>query len=207
MTLAPSTRLALLRAAERLFAEEGLDAVSLRRISVAAGQRNHSAVNYHFADKKDLINAILDRHFGPIEAGWSVAVPHLIQEGHAELRSLVSLLVRPLVAKLDDRDGGCEYILLVAELVTSRTFPILTMPATQAPGIMTLTAALMAHMESFPPELLPLRMMRFTGALYCSIADYRRLQRMGLELDRELFVDDLIDSLVSLLRQSRTRVE
>jgi AcrR family transcriptional regulator len=40
---ADHTRLAMLRAAERLFAEKGVDAVSLREIANAAGQGNHSA--------------------------------------------------------------------------------------------------------------------------------------------------------------------
>lgn len=194
------TRTALLRAAERLFAREGIDVVSLRRIAIEAGQANHSAVAYHFRDKKELIDALLSRHSAPIEAAWSIAVPHLQAEGRGSLRELVALLVRPLAAKLDDSDGGPEYLNIVAQLVTSTSFPILQMSATQAPGILALTGALMMQMPPFPPPLMPLRMMRVTATLYCSLSDYARWTAMGLDVPRPLFVDDLITSLVGLLR-------
>ncbi|MDU0294099.1 TetR family transcriptional regulator, partial [Saccharothrix longispora] len=50
-----ATRLRLLAAAERLFAERGLYAVSNRQISAEAGQGNNAAVGYHFGTKADLV--------------------------------------------------------------------------------------------------------------------------------------------------------
>ncbi len=46
-------------AAERLFAEHGIEGVSLRQIGSAAGNANNSAVRYHFGSKDALIRAIL----------------------------------------------------------------------------------------------------------------------------------------------------
>ncbi len=74
-------RLALLRAAERLFAARGVDVVSLREIAGAAGQGNHSAALYHFADKKDLINSLLERHSDPIQSAWLLTLNHMAAEG------------------------------------------------------------------------------------------------------------------------------
>jgi AcrR family transcriptional regulator len=201
------TRLALLRAAERLFAAKGVDAVSLREIAAAAGQGNHSAAAYHFSHKRELINAVLERHSGPIQAGWLATLDHMRSEGRESLEELVSLLVRSLVRKLDDPDGGADYLLVVAELVTSRTFPITTLPATSAPGILKLMAALMRHVESVPFNLLPLRMMRVAAVLYCSIADYHRLVTSGHKISREEFTADLITSLIGLLSAKSRRID
>jgi AcrR family transcriptional regulator len=55
------TRDRLLRAAEYLFARSGID-VPIREIHERAGQRNASAIQYHFGSKQDLIRAVLDRH-------------------------------------------------------------------------------------------------------------------------------------------------
>lgn len=55
----------ILLAAERLFAERGFG-VSLREIAVAAGQRNHSAVQYHFGDKTGLIDALYAYRMTPL---------------------------------------------------------------------------------------------------------------------------------------------
>ena len=53
-----ATRLRLLKTAERLFATEGLDAVSLRSVNAAAGL-GPSSVHYHFGTKDDLVAAVL----------------------------------------------------------------------------------------------------------------------------------------------------
>ncbi len=43
----------------RLFAERGIDGVTVRQIAEAAGQKNHAAVGYHFGSKEALIRAII----------------------------------------------------------------------------------------------------------------------------------------------------
>src|SRR5689334_21500988 len=52
----------LLRAGERLFAEHGIDRVRLREINAHAGQRNASALHYHFGSRDRLVEAILSEH-------------------------------------------------------------------------------------------------------------------------------------------------
>src|SRR3954467_15856688 len=61
------TREALLSAAEGLFAERGMYAVSNRQISEAANQRNNAAECYHFGTRTDLLRAIETKHRAPIE--------------------------------------------------------------------------------------------------------------------------------------------
>jgi AcrR family transcriptional regulator len=53
------TREIILQVAERLFAERGIEAVSLREIAAEAGQSNSSAVQYHFQSKERLIRELL----------------------------------------------------------------------------------------------------------------------------------------------------
>jgi AcrR family transcriptional regulator len=54
-----STRESILFAAERMFAEHGIDSVSLRDIGLAAGQKNNGAVQYHFGDRDNLVLQIV----------------------------------------------------------------------------------------------------------------------------------------------------
>ena len=61
------TREAILSAAEVLFAERGMYAVSNRQISEAAGQGNNAAACYHFGTRTDLLRAIESKHREPIE--------------------------------------------------------------------------------------------------------------------------------------------
>ena len=70
MTLiAPSTKEQIVLAAERLFAEHGIDGVSLRQIGVAAGNGNNSAVQYHFGTKDRLVQAVFEYRLPRLRAG------------------------------------------------------------------------------------------------------------------------------------------
>ena len=50
--------MSLIETAERLFAEKGIDNVSLREINRAAGQKNVAALHYHFGTRESLLEAI-----------------------------------------------------------------------------------------------------------------------------------------------------
>ena len=54
------TRTGLLLAAERLFALQGVAATTIRQINAAAGQRNQSAIHYHFGSRDGILDAIMD---------------------------------------------------------------------------------------------------------------------------------------------------
>jgi len=97
------TREAILTAAERLFAEQGVFAVSNRQVSEAAGQGNNAAVGYHFGTKADLIRAIVRYHNERIERLCQQQVEQLSDD--AELRDWVDCLVRPVAAHLTELAG------------------------------------------------------------------------------------------------------
>ena len=63
---AQATRNALLDAAERLFEEKGVSRTSLNDIAVAAGA-TRGAIYWHFKDKADLFNAMMERATLPME--------------------------------------------------------------------------------------------------------------------------------------------
>jgi AcrR family transcriptional regulator len=58
--------LRLVTAAERLFALNGINGVSLRQVAAEAGSANNSAVHYHFRSKDALITAIFEHRLPQI---------------------------------------------------------------------------------------------------------------------------------------------
>jgi len=64
------TREVLLRAAERLFAEQGIARTSTRQITAEAGI-SRDAVHYHFGSKSGLVLAIVDARTGELRVDWN----------------------------------------------------------------------------------------------------------------------------------------
>jgi len=85
---------ALLDAAERLVADHGYD-VPLRDIAKAAGQRNNSAVNYHFRSRQDLVDAVVARRLLPMERDRERMLAEL--DGSTDAHALMRVLVLPLL--------------------------------------------------------------------------------------------------------------
>ncbi|WP_328514728.1 helix-turn-helix domain-containing protein [Mycolicibacterium palauense] len=90
-------------AAERLFAEQGVFAVSNRQVSEAAGQGNNAAVGYHFGTKADLIRAIVRKHNEQVERVCQQMVDGVGDS--ADVRDWVEPLVRSFAVHLTDLAG------------------------------------------------------------------------------------------------------
>lgn len=189
------TRLALMRAAEQLFAQQGVDRVSLREIAIAAGQRNVSAATYHFGSKRELIEAILERHSLPIQERWR---PVLAEDKSHELdlNRLLEVVVSPLVDKVDDPDGGRNYLELCAELVASRSFPLMGMRVANTAEAHEIANRIAERGPEVPPMIRVVRMTRLAGLIYASIGDFLRLTANGVDIPRRLFTSDLVNALV-----------
>ncbi|GAA4673678.1 TetR/AcrR family transcriptional regulator [Gordonia humi] len=89
----------LLDAAEELFAEHGIDAVSNRRITEHAGTANHSAIKYHFGGRDEMIQALLARGREQITARREQILGELPDQ--PSLHDLVGAGVRPWIEYLD----------------------------------------------------------------------------------------------------------
>ncbi|MED6342023.1 MAG: helix-turn-helix domain-containing protein, partial [Pseudomonadota bacterium] len=91
-----ATRQALMRAAERLFAEKGGTNVTLREIVETAGQKNESALQYHFKNLEGLIAATHRYRNDQIVEVRRRCLDELVSHPEpSELRDLVRVMVHP----------------------------------------------------------------------------------------------------------------
>ena len=91
------TKERILDAAERIFAEHGLDACSIREITAGASV-NLASVHYHFGSKEGLIKAVWERCVGPItERRMELldAVDAAAGERPPPLEAIFEALIRP----------------------------------------------------------------------------------------------------------------
>src|SRR5260370_7321514 len=97
-----STKQQLVLTAERLFAGQGLDGVSLRQLAAAAGNANKSAVRYHFGSKERLIQAIFEYRLPALTRRRQLLIA---ERRPVDLRSWVACYLRPVMEQADQVDS------------------------------------------------------------------------------------------------------
>ena len=108
----------IMEAAEYLFAHKGIHAVSLNEINKAAGQKNTSALHYHFGNRKALIDAILVQHHEVLMGILEGPLEDLKAQVCADipLRQVLATYVAAYV-KLLDQERGRHYIQIITQLL------------------------------------------------------------------------------------------
>ncbi|MFB6939466.1 TetR/AcrR family transcriptional regulator [Streptomyces chartreusis] len=149
---AGATRELLLTAAERLFAEHGVYAVSNRQVSEAAGQGNNTAVGYHFGTKTDLVRAIVRRHSTRIEEIRARLVADLTDQD--EVRGWVDCLVRPSLEHLAALGSPTWYARFCAQVVADPALHrIMVEEALTSPSLQTIIDGLNRCLPDLPAEV------------------------------------------------------
>lgn len=119
---AQETRNAILDAAERVFQEHGVSRTSLAEIAVAAGV-TRGAIYWHFRNKADLFDAMIERVFDPLEAKLAEVMDRDRADPLDNLRDLSVYFLEQVAREprygriLEISWHKCEY---VGDMATSR---------------------------------------------------------------------------------------
>ncbi|WP_406152551.1 TetR/AcrR family transcriptional regulator [Streptomyces sp. NBC_01023] len=206
-----STRLHLIATAERLFAEHGINAVSMRRIATDAGQRNDNAVQYHFGSKQGLVDAVFEHRQVPIDVRRTALIDGFDREGRgSDPYAITEAFVLPLAELLEAAPGGSWYLRFCVQAAYTLHPDVATLtlndlearPGTRGLARLRERAGEVLAAEDMPAPLGLQRWWHFTGFLAHSLADREaRLHTGGLrELgSTELFLSGLIDTGAAVL--------
>jgi AcrR family transcriptional regulator len=149
---ANATRELILTAAERLFAERGVYAVSNRQVSEAAGQGNNAAVGYHFGTKADLVRAIIRTHGERIEEIRARRVAGVGDQ--ADLRVWGDCLVRPFPEHLAALGSPTWYARFCAQVVADPALRrIIVEESLTSPALQRIVEGLNRCLPDLPPEV------------------------------------------------------
>ena len=196
------TKERLLCAGERLFAEQGIHRVRVRDLNELAGQRNSSALHYHFGSRMGLVEAILTRHEAVVDARLSQRLDELeAQPEPASIRSLVDAIVRPLSDELEDQSGR-DFLRIVPQVLPTLSRNLRSgrvEPMTQQTG--RLLDLLDHRLAALPVPVRRERLIAYALVLTGILAD-RAVQiesRRPMVLDGEQFVAHLLDIITAAL--------
>ena len=116
MIRALNTRERLLDIAEQLFAENGVDSISIRSINAAA-QLSPGILHYHFGNKDTLLEAIITRRMDEIMGHCHTMISSLNHNAPPTTSDLAATLVMPLASFVSHRNqSGLLYLRLIARL-------------------------------------------------------------------------------------------
>lgn len=197
---ASSTQEAILGAAERLFAEHGVFAVSNRQVSEAAGQGNNAAVGYHFGTKADLVRAIEEKHRGPVEQLREQMVAAL--SGTAGMRDWVACLVCPLTEHLEALGNPTWYARFAAQAMTDPAYHnIVVKDALSSPSLVQVIDGINSCLPELPVAVRYERNIMARNLLMHTCADLERALAEGTSMPRRSWraaATGLIDAIVGL---------
>jgi AcrR family transcriptional regulator len=192
----------LILAAERLFAERGIDGVSLRELNQAAGQKNVSGLQYHFGTKADLLAAVFAQRVPEIEARRQGMLAQMkAAGGMSDLRLVLDAMVVPFAEQLDSGKNERAYVRFVAQLYghpSIREFDL-----SSAGYRETYRAAQRLLSAEFPAKLVKQRLGLQVGHFVHALANLEgrvvRHGRLATPKRVQLFVNDLLDTAVGAL--------
>jgi AcrR family transcriptional regulator len=197
---ASSTREAILTAAERLFAEHGVYAVSNRQVSEAAGQGNNAAVGYHFGTKADLVRAIESRHRIPIEQLREQMVAQAPES--TELREWVACLVCPLTEHLAELGNPTWYARFAAQAMADPAYhKIVVKDALASRSLVQVIEGINRCLPDLPGAVHAERNIMARNLLMHTCAEWERALSEGSPVCRSGWreaTSGLIDAIVGL---------
>jgi AcrR family transcriptional regulator len=104
------------RAARRLFAQRGIDGVSVRDIVSAAGQKNNGSLHYYFGSKDALVQELVRDGAVLIETRRKALLDALeAAGGPRNVREIIEILVWPST-NLEEEEGEDTYIRFITIL-------------------------------------------------------------------------------------------
>ena len=201
------TRERLLRAAERLFASEGTHLVPVRKIHELAGQRNASALHYHFNSREGLVEAILADHQVAIDGEIARRLDELEgRNGDITVRDVVEAVVQALGRKLETQSGR-DFLRIVPQVWDSLSASIRAgsaMPTTRLTR--RVVALLDGLMKPLPRAVRRERLVSYVVMMTAAFAERAHHVESGrpTELDTGAFVTNVLDMIVASLTAPST---
>lgn len=193
-----SPRELIIQVAERLWGDRGIDAVSLRQISAAAGFATPVSVQYHFGDRDGLIHAIFEYRLLNMEDRREKLLHAAQKYGkNLDIKTLLHILLEPFLHQKDDRGIHSFAAFMRQAQYLPRAYDIrsnIELPVTKQ-----ILEIVFNSSPDVPPNLMRYRMHFLQISLFEQIVqDPYRESTSGL-LSHQHYFNDLVSSVTSAL--------
>lgn len=190
----------ILDAAEKLIAEKGFAATSLRNITSEAGV-NLAAVNYHFGSKEALIASVFDRRINPLNERRLAALDALLERAEGSpliLEEILRSLIGPALGMRHDLgEAGDRFMRIVGQAHTDPDRSVRSAFMAQFKKIRErFIPACREALPDLPPEELEIRFYFVVGAMAHTLAWSKMASGLPEFKVFDMGVNELLDRLV-----------
>ncbi|MBM4696306.1 TetR family transcriptional regulator [Rhodococcus hoagii] len=200
----------ILLVAERLIAERGLHGVSAREIVRTAGQRNNSAITYHFGSWDGLLESVWLEHIGTVNELRARMLDEIPDDAADRLDRLVAAYVHPFVAEISAHKPS-YWARFNEQWLTGVHMDFVERPTTLLPedarypriqgmdllkGLFARIGAELAHLD---PEARTRRVATTARFVVSALATWERESTTGIAPDLDAFEKELTALALALL--------
>ena len=195
------TRSSIMRAAEKLFAKNGIENVSVRAIIQEAGQKNESALQYHFTNRQGLIDAInFFRQTQVDSKRGELYVELLHRTSTPTFREVCSLLVEPVFLLAENDPGVRQWLKAFSQGYASWTPTALKRNWSSMGNNTKETAKLLhSYLDHIDTDVFGLRIINAMRFIALSLSQQAHEKKAFRNADSDLFYHVLLDGITSLL--------
>ncbi len=206
------TKARLMDAGEQLFSRHGLDAVTVRQINRAAGQRNTSSLLYHFGSKEGLVEAIFIDRFAGINARRHTMLNAIAQPmTDADIPALARAAVLPFFEHMQEKAGGTDFIRFFALLYSDPKIRVSDKVWREhTSSARRLASMAMKQMPQMPREAAMQRVGLVATSVFHWLANWHQMTHgetrlteddyAALAAPPESFVSNIIDLIVAVVK-------
>jgi AcrR family transcriptional regulator len=190
----------MLDVAEQLISTRSIDGVSLREIRIAAGQRNTSALQFHFGDREGLLQALSDRHGPRIQQMLVGQYDTVVREGRLDdSRSLIEVFVLPTINYVFLGSSERAWVRILAELASRPELEVHDFVRNNTPEAIDTGVRLLDQLEQTMPRRLGFdRLLMVTNAVLHVCADRARVEDAVGPVRRHMSEADFTDNVVDM---------
>lgn len=199
------TRLRLLDAAMREFAEHGVRNASLLEITRMAGQRNRGAVHYHFGSREGMLVAVLESEAGFLAEREGQLLEVARQRPDDDVAAVLEAIVRPVVELAETGWRGRCYLRIIGEIIEldTATFEDEVAVALAKTGGGAVYALLHERIPPLDDELRNERSYLVTTFILQAVADRARAVERATPsrpiMETERFITNLVSMTTGML--------
>ena len=195
------TRQRIIEAAEKLFALRGVEAVSIRDITQAAGV-NVAAINYHFGTKNSLAAEVFKQCIDPLNIRRLELLDEIEKKASGKapgLEAVLEAMFRPAVERgFDQRQDSETFLRLTGRCLSEPNIEIdQIIHAHFEKLIRRFDAALLRSLPGLDPEELFWRIKFMCGALHYALLTCGKQKSLPVKLRKTLDAEGLIQRLVT----------